>query len=444
MQIISDLQIHSKYSRAVSKNMSIFEISKWAKIKGINLVATGDWTHPLWIRELESNLVEAEEGVYKLKDEKGDFPLFLLSSEISSIYTQGGKLRKVHTLIFAPNFSTVEKINKALVAHGANLSSDGRPIVGLSAKTVAEIVLEIDEQCILIPAHAWTPHFSIFGSNSGFDSIEECFDNLASKIYAIETGLSSDPAMNWRIKDIDKRSIVSFSDAHSPAKLGREATVFQTKTGKNMRVNYKELADAIRNEPDSNLEIAYTIEFYPEEGKYHYSGHRNCNVKYSPQDNIGTICPVCGRRLTIGVMQRVEELAARSLKDLKIAKKKIENMRLEGFYSESFDKRPPYVLLVPLVEILAESLDSVVSSKKVEFEYKKLTENLGSEFDVLLRTTFEEIERISGARIAEGIKRVREGNLFIDPGFDGVFGKVKIWGEEDQKKTEKFGQERLF
>lgn len=305
MQVVTDLQIHSRFSRAVSKQMVIPTIAEWARKKGIDIVATGDWTHPVWSRELKANLEEAGGGLYKVIGQEQDSPLFLLSTEVSSIYSQAGIARRIHTLIFAPNFDVVEKINKELTKRGANLLSDGRPMMGLSAKIVAEIALGIDERVLIIPAHAWTPWYSLYGSKSGFDSISECFEELSDNIYAIETGLSSDPAMNWRIAELANRAIISFSDAHSPQKLGREATVFELD-----KPSFGNIRKAIKGEGDQA--IAYTIEFYPEEGKYHYTGHRKCNIIYSPNETRkrGTICPVCGKTLTVGVMSRVERLAS--------------------------------------------------------------------------------------------------------------------------------------
>jgi len=426
MKVVADLQIHSRFARAVSPQMVIPVISQWAGKKGIDLVATGDWTHPLWFRELQTNLEEAAEGIYKAKDAPEASANFLLSTEVSSIYSQGGKVRKVHTLIFAPNFKTVESINRELTKRGANLLSDGRPIVGLSAKQVAEIALEVNSDCLIIPAHAWTPHFSLYGSVSGFDSIEECFGELASSIYAIETGLSSDPAMNWRIEELEARSVVSFSDAHSPQKLGREATVFDL-----TELSFGAIRAAIMGQKGEG--IAHTIEFYPEEGKYHYTGHRNCKVVYSPNETrkLGTICPVCGRPLTVGVMSRVEHLAGGEVE----TKSDIDSFGVR-WIKDSQGKRPPYVMLVPLLEILSEALSSGVGSQKVLGAYDALTAQLGSEFRVLLETPIDEIERVSGTRMAEAVSKVRSGDISIEPGYDGVFGKVKIWKESGAKDAE--------
>lgn len=457
MEVIADLQLHSRFSRAVSQEMVIPKISAWAARKGIGLVATGDWTHPLWASELKANLEEAADGLYRVKEENPDrAPLFLLSTEISSIYTQAGQQRRVHTLLFAPDFAVMEKISDGLRARGANLLSDGRPIVGLSAREVAEIALSASERCLVIPAHVWTPWFSLYGSNSGFDSIEECFGEFAESIYAIETGLSSDPAMNWRIEELDNRSIVSFSDAHSGPKLGREATVFEVEEGE---LSYESIRQAIaagpvarhlhRAPPVNKLgapameahrrappapHIAYTIEFYPEEGKYHYTGHRDCRVKQSPEETkeLGTTCPVCGKKLTLGVMHRVEELASRGAiePEVKVGEAGV------NFYHHPQGGRPPFASLVPLHEILAEALEAGVGTQTVADEYNKLVSHFGGEFAVLLKAPLEELASVGGEKVAEGIRRVRSGKIAVDPGFDGVFGQVKIWAEV-KKETEK-------
>ncbi len=409
MEVIADLHFHSRYSRAVSQQMIIPEIAKWAKRKGIGLVTTTDFTHPLWLRELKENLNEAREGIHHCKDEPKDV-LFLLTTEISSIYSQKGRGHRIHNIIFAPNFETVAGINEKLQNYGVKLLSDGRPMTGLSSIEICELVFSISKDCLIIPAHAWTPWYSLYGSRSGFDSIKECFGQFADQIYAVETGLSSNPAMNWRIEELDSRSIVSFSDAHSPKKIGREATVFDLEK----KFNYQDIKQAIQEQ-----RIAYTIEFYPEEGKYHYTGHRNCEVKQSPEETkkLGTTCPVCGKPLTVGVMHRVEELAKRPI----------------DYQSK---ERPPYKMLVPLMEILSEALGAGVSSQMVETEYNRLTERFESEFNVLLKTDPLEIAKIAGEKVAQGIKKVREEEIVVDPGYDGVFGKVMIWGEveEEEKK----------
>ncbi|MEA3355581.1 MAG: endonuclease Q family protein, partial [Patescibacteria group bacterium] len=307
MKVIADLHIHSKYSRAVSKQMDLETMALWAEKKGIDLLATGDWTHPVWFKEIESKLEEDGEGIFKVKSSKSKMR-YALSCEISNIYTKGGKGRRIHTVFMAPSFKTVRKINKELTKRGGNLLSDGRPILGFSMEEMCEIVWGIDEKVIVMPAHIWTPWFAMFGSKSGFDSVEECFGKYADKIKAIETGLSSDPAMNWKVKDLETRAIVSSSDAHSPRKLGREVTVFDFEKDK---YSFSDLAEGLEKGNKKN-KIVYTIEFHPEEGKYYYTGHRKCGVVQSPKETSkrGTTCHVCGKPLTVGVMHRVEELAS--------------------------------------------------------------------------------------------------------------------------------------
>lgn len=452
MQIITDLQLHSKYARAVSKDMVIPKIWEWAKRKGIGIIATGDWTHPLWMREIKSDLEEIGSGLLRLKkqetinNKQGEGPYFLLEAEVSSIYSQGGKLRRIHNLIWSPSISSCDKINKELISRGANLISDGRPIIGLTSIQVAEIVFSIDPTCLLIPAHVWTPWFSLYGSESGFDSIDECFGEYAKYIFAIETGLSSDPSMNWRIKELDNRSILSFSDAHSGPKLGREATVFDLTDLSFRNIRHAIVRSAIekqllnnKNNKKNDDKIAYTIEFHPEEGKYHYTGHRNCGIKQSPEETRqkGTICSVCGRKLTIGVMHRVDQLAGRSEEELKIGNQELSGMKVKGIFSKAFPNRPPYTMLVPLHEILAEAIGGSTTGQKVINEYKKLTDYFETEFKVLLEIDTKDIAKISGERVAEAIEKVRNHDIAVDPGYDGVFGKVKIWGNEKEEKSEK-------
>lgn len=316
--------------------------------------------------------------------------------------------------------------------------SDGRPILGISARDLTELIFSIDEKTLIVPAHVWTPYFALYGSKSGFDSINQCFGEFADKIYAVETGLSSDPAANWRIKELERKSIVSFGDAHSPAKLGREATVFKSRKGRKGRkggFSFRDLAGALRQDNDCDWEIGYTIEFYPEEGKYHYTGHRNCGVVQSPNETKkkGVICPVCGRPLTVGVMHRVEELAGHNQVEVEL---KENGVGLVGYYSKE-QGRPPYVMLVPLQEILAESFQCGVSTKRVREEYENLINKFGSEFAVLTKVTIEKIANFSDERLAEAISKVRKGDIFVKPGFDGEFGKVKVWKDEEEKKEEK-------
>lgn len=440
MKVVADLHLHSRFSRAVSQQMTIPEISKWAKIKGIDLVATGDWTHPVWYRELKASLLEKVEGLYQQKDGQANDPYFILSTELSSIYKFKGETRRVHYLVISPNLEVVAKINKEFTLRNINLLSDGRPIMGLPVKDVAQIVFETDPNCLIIPAHIWTPWFSLYGSRSGFNSIEECFGELSHYIYAVETGLSSDPAMNWRIAELENRSIISSSDAHSPLKLGREATIFKTKNSNakaqnhnsKLKINYQDIYDAVSSNSQSGWEIGHTIEFYPEEGKYHYTGHRKCGVVYSPNETRkkGMACPVCGKQLTGGVMSRVESLATQEIE----VETEIDSYGVQ-WVKDKNRKRPSYTMLVPLVEIIAEALSVGVGSKTVMNAYEHLISSMGSEFNILLETPIEELERITDVKIAEGIKKVRSGNIVIEPGYDGVFGKVKIW-REDKKTVE--------
>ena len=434
-KVVADLHLHSRFARAVSPQMTIPVISEMAKKKGITLVGTGDFTHPIWFRELQAGLTEAEDGIYKDRFAADDSPRFILTTEISSIYSQGGRGRRIHTLLFAPSFATVEKINRELTLRGANLLSDGRPIVGLTAKNIADLALGVDPNCLVIPAHAWTPHFSLYGSISGFDSLAECFGETAVEIFAIETGLSSDPAMNWRVGELASRRIVSFSDAHSPAKLGREATVFEMP-----KLSYEGVRRAITNEGPEK--IAYTIEFYPEEGKYHYTGHRNCGIVYSPNETRkkGTTCPVCGRPLTVGVLSRVEELATEEVET-----KSVKDKNGVRWIIDKAQAKKPYVMLVPLAEILSEALGAGVGSQKIIAAYDGLVISLGGEFEILLKTSLSDIERVAGDRVAEGIAKVRSGDIVIEPGYDGVYGKVKIWKEENVPSEPDGGnQETLF
>jgi PHP family Zn ribbon phosphoesterase len=449
MEYVTDLHLHSKYSRAVSQNMTLPIMAQFAQKKGLDILATGDWTHPLWVREIRNQLEEAGAGLYKLKGRKKG-PLFLLSVEIASIYSHKGKLRRIHNLLFAPNFSIVDKINSALIGRGCNLSSDGRPIIGLSSKALLELVLSIDKRVILIPCHIWTPHFGMYGSASGYDSLLECFDDYTRYIYGIETGLSSDPTMNWQISELEPRSILSFSDAHSPAKMGREATVVDIDKDLD-EITYMDIGRAIAGPmkafnamsvshlgkgvnvglSEEDPRIAYTLEFYPEEGKYHYSGHRNCKYVQDPKttEKEGLAhCPVCKKRLTEGVMYRVSTLANKPFLE-----KETFDKNGVRWLTDPTEKKPPFVKLVPLNEIIAESVEASVQSEKVKNLFTTLCNELGSEITVLLKTSIKEIMHIAGAKIAEGVKKVRAGDIAIEPGYDGEYGKVKIWHEEEKK-----------
>jgi len=399
MRIIADLHIHSKYSRATSKQISIDNLVKYARIKGLNLLGTGDFTHPMWLDELKQGL--SEDGTGILKDESGFG--FVLTSEISSIYKQGNRVRRIHNVLCAPDFETVEQVNDALAKRGVNLKSDGRPICGLHCPELVEIVKGVNSRCQIIPAHIWTPWFSLFGSMSGFDSVEECFQDQTKHIFALETGLSSDPAMNWRLSSLDRFAMVSFSDSHSfwPWRIGREATVLELD-----KLAYDGIFDAIRGKDPRKF--LFTIEVDPAYGKYHLDGHRNCGVRLEPREsiNIRNICPKCGNRLTIGVLHRVEELADRE----------------EGFRPES---AIPFKSLLPLSEIIASVLGTEqLYSKKVASIHQNLVSRFGSELDVLLNATESELAGVSDRGIADAIVSVRNGTLNIAPGFDGKYGRV--------------------
>ncbi len=443
MEIIADLHLHSKYSRAVSPQMTLPVMTQFAKQKGLNLLTTGDWTHPLWMREIKKDLKESEQGIFELKSTNHPInkssnqqinqdPKFILTVEVSSIYSQGGKVRRIHCLLFAPSIEVAEKMNQELVKRGCNVSSDGRPIVGLTPPNILEILMGIDDRSFLIPCHAWTPWFSLYGSMSGFDSIEECFGEYAKYIYGIETGLSSDPSMNWRIKELKNRSILSFSDSHSPMKMGRESTVFELE-----KLTFDNLKKAIMRSSAKD-KIAYTVEFYPEEGKYHYTGHRNCKVVYSPKDTKekGTKCPVCGRGLTVGVMERVEALAS-SPEEIN----KQTGKSGIAWITDPGKLHPPFAKLVPLNEIIAECLGSPPASVKVKAMFDLLTAKFGSEFEILLKTPIDEIEKIAGDKIANGILRVRNGSIFIHPGYDGEYGIVKIEAEDENTSKQKTAEQ---
>ena len=396
MEFIADFHIHSKYSRATSRDMDVKHLADWAKLKGITLMGTGDFTHHLWLEELRRNLTDLGNGLFKHKDVH-----FILTAEVSSIYSKKGRTYRIHNVIIAPSFKSVEKINDALGRRG-NLASDGRPILGVDAEEVARIVFDIDENCMIVPAHIFTPWFALFGSMSGFDRIEDCFEKQTDKIFALETGLSSDPAMNWRLSALDRFSLISNSDSHSPAKIGREANVF------NCDLDYKTIREVLKTKDKKRF--LYTIEFFPEEGKYHYDGHRSCNQRLSPQQTkeCQGICPVCNRPLTKGVLNRVEELADRP----------------EGFIPEGAIS---YKSLVPLDEIIAEAKNISKTSKAVEKEYLDIICNTGSEFDILVKMSEAELFSHLPEKVAEGIKRVRQKQLKLIPGYDGEYGIIKLF-----------------
>jgi uncharacterized protein (TIGR00375 family) len=415
MKFIADFHLHSKYSRATSPQMDLENLDKWAKIKGIKVLGTGDFTHPEWFKNLKEKLELAEPGLFKLKNSASE-TRFILTVEISCVYSKKGRVRKIHIIIFSPSFEVVEKINVQLGWIG-NLKADGRPILGLDAKELTKIILNISENCLVVPAHAWTPWFGIFGSKSGFDSIEECFEDYSKYIYSVETGLSSDPLMNWRLSALDRITLISNSDSHSPTRIGREANVFDTD------LSYSAIIEAIKSK--NPQKFLYTIEFFPQEGKYHYDGHRACGISLSPQETkkYNGICPVCGRPLTVGVLNRVEELADRP----------------EGFKPE---KAILFKSLVPLEEIIADALGQGPGTKEVGKEYQSLIDKFGSEFNVLLEAPKGNLTGVTLPEIAEGIMRVREGKVVKEPGYDGVYGKIRIFSKGEQKEISK--QKTLF
>jgi len=443
MRLFADLHVHSKYARAVSKEMTLENIAKWAGVKGIGLVGTGDFTHPMWFREIREKLEESEPGLFQLKrqyrprthpNNNGNHharylrshdrpdPRFLLTAEISCIYSKGGKVRRVHHILVLPSLKAVQEVSTRLSWVG-NLRSDGRPIIGMDSQELLKIVLTVAPTALLIPAHAWTPHFGIFGSGSGFDSLEECFGDLTGRVLAIETGLSSDPAMNWRLTKLDRIAILSFSDAHSLPKLGREAVLFD------IEPSYQTFYDAITSRDPSQLLM--TVEFFPEEGKYHYDGHRVCGVRLAPQERIelGNACPTCGRSFTVGVLSRVEALADRPV-------------------GEKPAGAIPFRNIIPLNEIISASLGTGTGTKGVMQRYSKLVGEFGSEFSILLDIPRRDLELAAGSEIAEGIIRVRDGRVSIEPGYDGVYGKIHIFGDEERasigQKAEVVTQQSLF
>lgn len=410
MKMIADLHIHSRFSMATSKEGTPENLDFWARKKGISLIGTGDFTHPVWREELKERLVSEGNGLYRLRDEyvkeesrkfPGEGTRFVVSGEISSIYKKNGKTRKVHNVILLPGLEAADAMAQRLEKIG-NIHSDGRPILGLDSHDLLEMMLDVCPEGILIPAHIWTPHFSVLGAKSGFDSVEECFEELAPYIHALETGLSSDPAMNWRISKLDRYQLVSNSDAHSPSKLGREANLLD------IDCSYEGLYRAIQ----TGEGLEGTVEFFPEEGKYHFDGHRKCGISLSPveAERLGGICPVCGKKLTMGVDHRVEQLADRE----------------EGFVKEDGKK---YESLVPLPEVISTCMGYSAASKKVQGCFEQMIQTLGTEFDILRNVPSEDIKSCAGERIAEGIENVRTGNVKRIPGYDGEYGKIELFDE---------------
>ena len=428
MQFVIDVHLHSRFARATSRELNPSNLHKWSALKGVDVVGTGDYTHPEWFAELSEQLEPAEEGLYQLEPGRRaaveqELPercrravRFMLSVEISTIYKKGDKTRKIHHVVILPTLESVARLNRRLGAIG-NLHSDGRPILGLDSRDLLEICLEADETVLFIPAHIWTPHFAALGASSGFDSLEECYEDLLPHIFAVETGLSSDPPMNWRLSALDRYAIVSNSDAHSPQKLAREATCFDTEC------SYPGIYSALKDRDPARF--LGTLEFYPEEGKYHYDGHRKCSVCYKPAQTLAAegICPVCGRKLTVGVLHRVEKLADRP----------------EGFRPEV---APSYEYLIPLDEVIGAAVGVGPKSKKVRGVYDRLLAEVGTELDVLRHAEFEAIESCAGPLVAEGVRRMRCGEVDIYPGHDGEYGVISVFSEEERTRLK--GQGALF
>ena len=411
MRVIADLHIHGRFSRATSEQMNIPEIGKFAKIKGLNLVGTGDFTHPDWLKEIKQTLTpEKDSMLFKLASVESSIR-FMLTTEVCTIFNYKGESKKIHHVILTPSLETVAQINERLQNFGS-LSSDGRPILNISAPQLVEEVMEVSINNMIFPAHAWTPWFSIFGAFSGFDTIEDCYQDMTKHIHALETGLSSDPAMNWRLSKLDKYTLVSNSDCHSfwPWRIGREANVFELK-----KFTYKEVTDAIVANNSSHFK--FTIETDPAYGKYHWTGHRNCQVSLSPSEAIkfGNICPVCRRPLTKGVEQRVEELADRPT-DYKR------------------EDTPGFLSLLPLSEIIATVLGSESPSTQAVWKnYNLLTEKFGDEYSVLIDAPIEELVQVVDAPVAQAIVKVRNGSAKVTPGYDGVYGQLLLGIESPPK-----------
>ena len=415
MRFIADFHIHSHFSIATSKELVPEKLAYWASRKGITVVGTGDFTHPGWLEELRDTLKPAEHGLYALKDDHGlhasSDVRFLLTAEISSIYKKSGKVRKVHNLVFAPDFQTVELIQGKLSKIG-NILSDGRPILGLDSRNLLELVLECSERCVFIPAHIWTPWFSALGAKSGFDTIDECYGDLSPHITAVETGLSSDPPMNWLCSFLDRFTVISNSDAHSPEKLGREANLFDTE------LSYDSIVSAMKQDGRG---FQGTVEFFPQEGKYHYDGHRKCGVRVNPLESLELkgLCPKCGKKLTIGVLSRVAQLADRD----EVAKREVRH----NFHS-----------VIPLKELVSQIQGTGVQSKRVTKAYEEIMGRCESELGLLIEYPLEEVKSVGGELLEEAVARMRAGSVYIDEGYDGEYGSIRVFGEGevDARKQE--------
>ena len=429
MKFYTDLHLHSHFSRATSKDLDLEHLTLWAQLKGIHVVGTADFLHPQWLKELKEKLEPAEEGFFRLKPSAASQAAqarvpkscqgevrFMLTVEISNIYKRLDRVRKVHNIVFVPDFAAAEKLQAKLGRIG-NISSDGRPILGLDSRDLLEMVLETDPMSCLIPAHIWTPWFSVLGSKGGFDRVEDCFADLTRHIFAVETGLSSDPPMNWRLSQLDPFVLVSNSDAHSPPKLAREATIYDTE------FSYPGIYRALSDPEDKGL--IGTLEFFPEEGKYHYDGHRDCQTRMHPKETLKNkgLCPVCGREVTVGVMSRVEELADRA----------------EG---EKSKRWRPYCNLIPLPEIIAQARGTGVNSQGVNEIYWKMLAKLGNELFILQEADVKDIETVAGDLAARGIEEMRAGKVQIAAGYDGEYGTIELFARKDRASKE--GQLTLF
>jgi uncharacterized protein (TIGR00375 family) len=412
--------------------MTLDTMAAWAKVKGIKVLASTDFTHPEWFFLTKEKLEPAGNGFFRLRTPQKpeneylkavplspDDVAFVLSTELSFIYSKQGKVRKVHLLLLAPDFESVEKINGRLQGLGANLRSDGRPILGLDARTFVKLVADLCPRCVVIPSHIWTPWFSVFGANSGFDALEECFEEMTPFLFALETGLSSDPPMNWRLSALDKYALVSNSDAHSPSKIGREANAVEAEFG------YKGLVEAIRSKDPARF--LYTVEFFPEEGKYHYDGHRKCGVMLSPRESLAhnDLCPVCGKKLTIGVAHRVEELADR------------DDVRDAGL-------RVPFKNLIPLNEIIAQASGKTAECQSVWDTYFRFIREFGDEHRILTEVPIGDLCALGPEKVGRGVERMRKGLVKIEPGHDGEYGTIRLFDPDEDPSASGAGQLSLF
>lgn len=392
MAFTADLHLHSRYAYACSKNLTLANMAAWAKVKGIDLLSSADFTHPAWLAELEENLTPTDDGAFQFGGVR-----FVLGTELSCVFKHGRRSRRVHLLVFAPDFDAVHGIREMLLKLNSKLNGDGRPTVGASARDLTARLLDVDEACMVAPAHIWTPWYGMLGSKSGFDALDECFGDMAGHIRAVETGLSSDPEMNWSVPGLAGKTIVSFSDAHSLPNMGRELTVFQGDAG------YRDLVAGLR---DNRVER--TLEFFPEEGKYHLTGHRKCGISQTPDETskIGTRCPECGRSLTLGVLHRVRELS-------------------QDESGSGAEERRPYTKLAPLIELLAHTMGKGRAAKSVGLAYHRICSELGGEVRILTQVEYGDLEQVGGEDLAVAVTKVREGQVEIVPGFDGQYGIVR-------------------